>query len=36
LDTAAEFRDGVSRRAGFQWVAEMYRRHRGESAEVAA
>jgi glutathione S-transferase len=23
-------------RPGFQWVQEMYRRHRGESAEVAA
>jgi glutathione S-transferase len=31
----AALRDSVSGRPGFRWVAEMYRRHRGKSAEVA-
>jgi glutathione S-transferase len=29
-------RDKLASRPGFQWVQEMYRRHRGESAEVPA
>lgn len=29
-------REGFASRPGFKWVQEMYRRHRGESAEVAA
>ncbi|MGH2979060.1 MAG: glutathione S-transferase family protein [Solirubrobacterales bacterium] len=29
-------REPLASRPGFQWVQEMYRRHRGESAEVAA
>jgi glutathione S-transferase len=28
------FRDSVSEREGFRWVLEMYRRHRGRSAEI--
>lgn len=30
-----ELRDELSSRPGGEWVAEMYRRHRGASAEVA-
>lgn len=29
-----EYREALAGHAGFQWVAEMYRRHRGTSAEV--
>jgi glutathione S-transferase len=29
-----EFHDSLARRPGVQWVAEMYRRHRGQSAEL--
>jgi glutathione S-transferase len=29
-------RESFASRPGFQWVQEMYRRHRGQSAEVAA
>jgi glutathione S-transferase len=32
----AERRDALSSRPGFRWVQEMYRRHRGQSAEVPA
>ena len=32
----AEFRDSLSKHPGFGWVAEIYRRHRGSSAEVTA
>ena len=35
-EPAARFRDSVASRPGFRWVAEMYRRHRGRSAEIAA
>jgi glutathione S-transferase len=35
-DEAKEFRDSVAGRPAFEWVLEMYRRHRGASAEVAA
>lgn len=31
----AELRDSLSSHDGFRWVAEMYRRHRGTSAEVS-
>ena len=31
-----ELRDSLAGRAGFQWIAEIYRRHRGTSMEVAA
>jgi glutathione S-transferase len=31
-----ERRDAVAARPGFRWVKEIYRRHRGQSAEVAA
>ncbi len=31
--SAATYRDAVAGRPGFQWVAEMYRRHRGTSME---
>jgi glutathione S-transferase len=30
------FRDGLADRPGFRWVEEIYRRHRGSSAEVTA
>jgi glutathione S-transferase len=30
----ASFHESVSHREGFQWVLEMYRRHRGRSAEI--
>ncbi len=33
---AASFRASVANRRGFRWAEEMYRRHRGRSAEVAA
>jgi glutathione S-transferase len=33
---AASFRASVADRPAFRWAAEMYRRHRGRSAEVAA
>ena len=36
LETAAGFRDALAGRAAFSWVAEMYRCHRGTSAEIAA
>jgi glutathione S-transferase len=29
-----ELRDSVSGRRGFQWIGEIWRRHRGSSAEV--
>ena len=29
-----EFRDSLSERPGYRWVGEMYRRHRGSSAEL--
>ena len=35
-EPAASFRRGVADRPAFRWVEEMYRRHRGTSAEVAA
>ena len=35
-DPVARFRESVASRPGFRWVAEMYRRHRGRSAEIAA
>jgi len=33
--TWEEFRSGLADRPGLAWVTEMYRRHRGSSAEVA-
>lgn len=33
---AREFRDSLKDRPGFKWVLDMYERHRGASAEVAA
>ena len=30
------FRDSLEDRPGFKWVEDMYARHRGTSAEVAA
>src|SRR5262249_39733814 len=33
---AARFRGSLRGRRGFEWAAEMYRRHRGTSAEVSA
>jgi len=35
-DSVAAYRDTLARRPAFSWSAEMYRRHRGRSAEVAA
>lgn len=35
-ETSAERRGALASRSGFQWAQEMYRRHRGESAEVPA
>ena len=35
-EPVARFRESVASRPGFRWVAEMYRRHRGRSAEIAA
>jgi glutathione S-transferase len=32
--SAESFRDSLSKRPAFMWVEEMYRRHRGKSAEV--
>jgi len=32
----AEYRAALAGRAAFQWVGEMYKRHRGRSAEVVA
>ncbi len=34
-DSAREFLDPLGRRPGGEWVADMYRRHRGASVEVA-
>lgn len=34
LGPAGEFRETLAGRAAFRWVGEMYRRHRGTSAEV--
>jgi glutathione S-transferase len=34
--TIVSLRDSLSERPGFKWVEEMYRRHRGTSAEVGA
>ena len=34
LGPAGEFRDALAARVAFRWVGEMYRRHRGTSAEV--
>jgi glutathione S-transferase len=36
LPPLAEWRASVAERPGFQWALEMYRRHRGTSAEVVA
>ena len=33
-DSWRQFADSLAQRRGGQWVAEMYRRHRGQSAEV--
>jgi hypothetical protein len=30
------FRDSLEDRPGFKWVEDMYARHRGSSAELAA
>jgi glutathione S-transferase len=35
-EPTASFRAAVAGRRGFRWVEEMYRRHRGRSAELAA
>ncbi len=35
-DPVLELRDELSSRPGGDWIAEMYRRHRGDSAEVAS
>ena len=35
-EPTAGFRASVAGRRGFRWVEEMYRRHRGRSAELAA
>jgi glutathione S-transferase len=35
-DALVRFRDEMSSRPGFEWVLEMYRRHRGSSAQIAA
>jgi glutathione S-transferase len=35
-EEAKDFRDQVASTPGFQWVLDMYARHRGESAEIAA
>jgi glutathione S-transferase len=34
-ETVTRFRDEMSRRRGYQWVEEIYRRHRGTSAAVS-
>ena len=31
-----EYRDSIARRPAFRWVEDIYRRHRGRSAEVTA
>jgi glutathione S-transferase len=36
LPPLAAWRASVAERPGFRWAAEMYRRHRGASSEVAA
>ena len=33
-DTWREFRDSMTKRPGGQWVTQMYRQHRGRSAEI--
>jgi glutathione S-transferase len=33
-ESLAAYRASLAGRAGFQWVLEMYRRHRGTSAEI--
>jgi glutathione S-transferase len=35
-EAVERFRDAVSGHPGFAWVAEIYRRHRGQSAEIGA
>jgi glutathione S-transferase len=35
-EPVASFRTSLSQRRVWRWVEEMYRRHRGRSAEVAA
>ena len=35
-DPARSFREGLTGRRAFRWAEEIYRRHRGTSAEVAA
>ncbi len=35
-ESMASFRESLAGRAGFQWVLDTYRRHRGTSAEIAA
>jgi glutathione S-transferase len=35
-EATARFRESVASRPAFRWVEEMYRRHRGRSAELAA
>jgi glutathione S-transferase len=35
-DELIELRDGVADRAGYRWVLDIYARHRGASAEIAA
>jgi glutathione S-transferase len=32
----AEYRNSLSAHTGFRWVEDIYRRHRGKSAEVEA
>ena len=35
-ESAARYRTSLARRTGFRWAADIYRRHRGQSHEVAA
>jgi hypothetical protein len=35
-DSVARYRESLANRRALAWAAEMYRRHRGRSAEVAA
>src|SRR4029450_5078338 len=35
-EPVARWRDSLAGRPAFRWAAEMYRRHRGTSAEIAA
>jgi glutathione S-transferase len=35
-EAVERFRDSVSGHPGFAWVGEIYRRHRGHSAEIGA